>query len=125
MLIEFDWPDWDDGRELQEEPQLLCTYVDGVQVQNLVYSTTGLQAELDKGQGGLLWGTIIVPSLKNGVDTTVESNIREIVEQLSKRATSLSELYQSLEMIGIVEDSPRSSIMLKHPLKPYLSVFKL
>ncbi|WP_349931872.1 hypothetical protein ABNP34_16235 (plasmid) [Glutamicibacter mishrai] len=125
MLIEFDWPDWDYDRELQEEPQLLCTYVDGVQVQNLVYSTTGLQAELDKGQGGVLWGTIIVPSLQNGVDTTVESNMREIVEQLSRLATSLSELYQSLEMIGVVEESPRNSLMLKHPLEPYLAVFKL
>lgn len=64
-----------------------------------MYSTTGLQAELDKGQGGVLWGTIIVPSLQNGVDTTVESNMKEIVKQLSKRATSLSELFQSLEMI--------------------------
>lgn len=61
LEINFDWPDWSESEVRQSEPQLLCTYVNNMQLQTLVFSADGLQ-QVVATSGGLLGGCPYVKS---------------------------------------------------------------
>ena len=120
LEIEFDWPDWSEAEIEQSEPQLLCTYVNNTQVQTLVFSAAGFQQVMADSAGGLLWGAWVVPEWAESLCNTVETEMRNQITALQARARTDDEFYQSLELLGAVEDSPRGKLLLSASDLPFL-----
>lgn len=119
LEISFDWPDWDTHRLDQDEPQLLCSYVNDLQLQTLVYSASGLTRAVLEHGGGLLWGAWVVPAWHAATATDIETKMRERITELHRLAENDQEFYQSLEILGILEDSARNAMLLRYPTAPF------
>ncbi|MGL3806135.1 hypothetical protein ACSYDW_08570 [Paeniglutamicibacter sp. R2-26] len=120
LEIDFDWPDWSEAETIQSEPQLMCTYVDNMQLQTLVFSAVGLQQAVLDSSGGLLWGTWVIPAWTETTSSTLEDKMRQLISDLHSRAHAIDDFYQSLEILGAMENSPRGEILLSASEKPYL-----
>lgn len=120
LEIDFDWPDWSEAETIQSEPQLMCTYVDNMQLQTLVFSAVGLQRSVLDSGGGLLWGAWVIPAWTETTSSTLEDKMRLLISDLHTRARTIDDFYQSLEILGAMEDSPRGEILLSANEKPYL-----
>lgn len=122
LEIDFDWPDWSEAGTIQPEPQLMCTYVDNMQLQTLVLSAVGLQQAVADSGGGLLWGAWVVPAWTESTSSMLEDRMRLLITGLYARARTLDDFYQSLEILGAMEDSPRGKILLDASELPHLRV---
>lgn len=122
LEIDFDWPDWSETETIQSEPQLMCTYIDNMQLQTLVFSAVGLQQAVVDSGGGLLWGAWVIPAWTETTSSTLEDKMRLLISDLHARASTLDDFYQSLEILGAMEDSPRGEILLSANAQPYLQV---
>lgn len=122
LEIDFDWPDWSEAGTIQSEPQLMCTYVDNMQLQTLVFSAVGLQQAVADSGGGLLWGAWVVPAWTESTSSMLEDRMRLLITGLYARARTLDDFYQSLEILGAMEDSPHGKILLDASELPYLRV---
>lgn len=120
LEIGFDWPDWSESQIVQPEPQLMCTYVNNMQLQTLIFSSDGLRKAVESSSGGLLWGAWVVPEWSESVCATLEDKMRVLVTDLHTCAAASEEFYQSLEILGVMEDSPRGEILLSDTERPYL-----
>lgn len=98
----------------------MCTYVDNMQLQTLVFSAGGLQQAVAESGGGLLWGAWVVPAWAESTPFMLEDRMRFLITDLYARAGNLDDFYQSLEILGAMEDSPRGEILLGAPTGPYL-----
>lgn len=120
LEIDFDWTDWSETETIQSEPQLMCTYVNNMQLQTLVFSTAGLHQVVADSDGGLLWGAWVAPEWTESTQSHLETKMRLLVQDLHARAGNIDDFYQSLEILGVMEDSPRNEILLANPTEPYL-----
>lgn len=120
LEIEFDWPDWSESQINQPEPQLMCTYVNNMQLQTLIFSSDGLKKAVESSGGGMLWGAWVVPEWAESVCATLEDRMRLLITDLHTCAATSQEFYQSLEILGVMEDSPRGEILLSDTERPYL-----
>ncbi|WP_146111866.1 hypothetical protein [Arthrobacter sp. MYb227] len=122
LAIDFDWPDYAADRLDQDEPQLLCSYVNNMQLQTLVYSAPELTRAVFEHGGGLLWGAWVVPAWTASTITDIEAKMRERMTELHRLAEHDQEFYQSLEILGVVEDSVRNAMTLRHAAAPFIEV---
>jgi hypothetical protein len=120
LEIDFDWTDWSEVETIQPEPQLMCTYIDNMQLQTLVFSAAGLQRVVADSGGGLLWGAWVVPEWTGSTRSILEAKMRLLINDLHARARTIDDFYQSLEILGAMEDSPRGEILLGATTRPYL-----
>ena len=120
LEIDFDWTDWSEAETIQPEPQLMCTYIDNMQLQTLVFSAAGLQQVVADSGGGLLWGAWVVPEWTDSTQAILEARMRLLINDLHARARTIDDFYQSLEILGAMEDSPRGEILLSANEQPYL-----
>lgn len=124
LEIGFDWPDWSESEVLQSEPQLLCTYVNNMQLQTLVFSADGLQQVVTTSGGGLLWGAWVIPDWTESTQSTLETKMRVLITDLHTSAGTSHDFYLSLEILGVMEDSPRAEILLSDTEGPYLQALQ-
>lgn len=124
LEITFDWPDWSESAVSQSEPQLLCTYVNNMQLQTLIFSADALQRVVADTGGGLLWGAWVIPDWTESTQTTLETKMRVLVTDLHARADTGHDFYLSLEILGVMEDSPRAEILLGDTEGPYLQALQ-
>jgi hypothetical protein len=124
LEINFDWPDWSEAEVNQSEPQLLCTYVNNMQLQTLVFSADGLQQVVATSGGGLLWGAWVVPEWTESTQSTLETKMRLLITDLHTSAGTSHDFYLSLEILGVMEDSPRGEILLGDTEGPYLQALQ-
>jgi hypothetical protein len=124
LEIDFDWPDWTESQISQSEPQLLCTYVNNMQLQTLIFSADGLQQVVADTGGGLLWGAWVIPDWTESTQSTLENKMRVLVTDLHTSAGTSHDFYLSLEILGVMEDSPRGEILLGDTEGPYLQALQ-
>ncbi|GAA5227046.1 hypothetical protein [Paeniglutamicibacter antarcticus] len=124
LEIGFDWTDWSESEVLQSEPQLLCTYVNNMQLQTLVFSADGLQQVVNTSGGGLLWGAWVIPDWTESTQSTLETKMRVLITDLHTSAGTSHDFYLSLEILGVMEDSPRAEILLSDTEGPYLQALQ-
>ena len=98
----------------------MCTYVDNVQLQTLVFSAAGLQQVVADSGGGLLWGAWVVPEWTESTASMLEARMRLLINDLHARARMIDDFYRSLEIMGAVEESSRGEILLGAATRPYL-----
>lgn len=121
----FNWPDFDDTKIVQDDPQLVCAYVDNIQVQILVYTRQSLLDSIGDAELGPVWGAFVVPEWNEATQRSVEERITSIIEVLVAASADWDEALANLNVLGVVEGSKMFEIVSRDNFSPVLRVGRI